>query len=131
MHANFIHPHRKADDPQIRKTFQNLEKLHRGVIVNLQQHVRANGGDAKARETMTGQAAQFWGSLMTSISNDVDETLVNNLEEAEDRCLHSIEDALKEPDFRSATKDILIHEKSTLQRSHDYMKTLKDTLRAA
>ena len=81
----------QAKSADIKSTFANLETLHKSVIISLQNIVRMNGGKPEAEETFVGQAQQFWGELMASISNDVDETLVTHLEEAEDRCLHSIQ----------------------------------------
>ncbi len=122
---------KKAKDPQLKMTFGNLENLHKGVIISLQNQVRNNGDKAKADETFTGQAQQLWGELMAKISNDVDESLVTHLEEAEDRCLHSMEDALESDDISPSTKTVLRKELNTLQKSHDYMKALKETLKAA
>lgn len=121
----------KAEDPQLKRTFANLESLHKGVITNLQNCVRANGGDPDAEETFAGQTQKFWGELMADISNDVDATLVKHLEEAEDRCLHSIEDAIKSDDVAPSTKMTLQRELSALRKSHDYMKSLKDVMKAA
>ena len=121
----------KVEDPQLKATFGNLENLHKGVIHNLQNRVRANGGDPDAQETLAGQVQQFWGELMAKISNDVDETFVTYLEEAEDRCLHSIQDAIKSDEISVATKSALQSEASALRKSHDYMKALKDTMKAA
>jgi uncharacterized protein (TIGR02284 family) len=121
----------KAETLAFKTTFARLENLHKMVIVNLQNTVRANGGDPEADETFVGQTVKFWGELMANISNDVNETLVTHLEEAEDRCIHSIKDAMKSDDISPATKAFLQSELTTLQRSHDYMKELKDTLKAA
>lgn len=122
---------KEAESTSIKQTFRNLEALHNSVVTSLQQYIRQNGGDPEAKETMTGQVTQFWGELMANISNDVDETLVKHLEEAEDRCLHSIKDAMSEDDIRPATKSKLQEELRALQKSHDYMKTLKENLQAA
>ena len=121
----------KVENPQLKTTLSNLENLHKDVIVNLQNHVRANGGNPDADETLAGQTRQFWGELMAKISNDVDETLVKHLEEAEDRCLHSIQEAVESDDMSISTKSILRNEMSALQKSHDYMKALKESMKAA
>lgn len=121
----------KAEHPSFRRTFQDLESLHSSVIINLQNYVRNNGGEAEGDQTIRGQASQFWGELMANISSDVDETLVSHLEEAEDRCLHSIEDTMKKDDIDAPTKAALQKEFTALKKSHDYMKALKDSLKDA
>lgn len=119
---------KKAEDAQVKSAFRNLENLHKNVVNNLQKQIRANGGDSEAKETMTGQVRRWWGELMASVSNDVDETLVNHLEEAEDRCLHSMEDAIQGENLSASTREILQSELTTLRKTHDYMKVLKDTM---
>lgn len=121
----------KAESVAMKQTFGNLENLHKSVIVTLQNCVAQNGGDPEAEETMAGKARMFWTNLMSEISNDVDETLVRNLEEAEDRCLHSMEDALEDDKIRPQVKEVLRTELSKLQKSHDYMKDLKESMKAA
>lgn len=121
----------EAESPEIKQTFRKLEDLHQGVITNLVGQIRANGGKPDVDETFAGKTSQFWGELMAKVSNDVDETLVKHLEEAEDRCLHSMQDAMKDEDIRPETKATLQKELQTLQKTHDYMKALKDAMKAA
>jgi len=121
----------KAENPQLQTTFRNLESLHKAVVVNLQEHIMANGGAPDTDETLMGETRELWGKLMASISNDVDETLVSHLEEAEDRCLHTVEDIMENDSVPPLTKALLQSEYITLQKSHDYMKALKECMKAA
>lgn len=121
----------KADSEQLKTTFRNLESLHKGVVVNLQEHIRTTGGQPDTDETIAGEARELWGKLMASISNDVDETLVKHLEEAEDRCLNKIQDIIENDDIPATTKAFLQTEYRVLRKSHDYMKSLKDCMKAA
>lgn len=121
----------EVESAEIKQTFSKLEDLHRQVMTNLQNQIRINGGNPEADETLIGKGAQFWGELMAKVSNDADATLVKHLEEAEDRCLHSMQDAMKDADIRPATKAALQNDMETLRKTHDYMKALKDAMKAA
>lgn len=120
----------KADDTNLAQTFTNLERLHSTVESDLRRVIRENGGKSDADGSVVGASARFFGELAAKISNDTDATLVSHLEEAEDRCLHSIEDAMKK-DIRPDVKTVLLNELSTLRKTHDYMKALKDSMKAA
>ena len=122
---------KEVQSAQIKQSFRKLEELHRDVMTNIQSRIRANGGKAEADETIIGKTHQFWGELMAKVSNDADETLVKHLEEAEDRCLHSMQDAIKDDDVGPETKLALQNELQTLRKTHDYMKALKDAMKAA
>lgn len=121
----------EVESDGMKSAFSDLEKLHEDVANALQSRILANGGDAEADETISGQMRELFAVLMTKISNDVDETLVTHLEEAEDRCLHSMQDAIESPSVSPETKMILQNELSVLRKSHDYMKALKDDMKAA
>lgn len=122
----------KVESEKLKTTFRDLENLHKNIVINLQQQIRSNGGNSNdIDETIMGEAREFWTNLMTHISNDVDKTLVKNLEEAEDRCLHSMEKTMKNDDIPAETKMVLRNGYQALQKSHDYMKALKDYMKAA
>lgn len=121
----------KAEHPQIKANFAHLESLHKGVIINLSDIVRSNDGTPDADETIEGGMRQFFGELHAKVSNKVDKTLVDHLEEAEDRCLHSMQEAMKSDDVSPSTKLRLQKELSSLQKSHDYMRSLKDYMQEA
>ena len=116
---------------KLKRTFADLETLHRDVMTDIQSILIRNGGDAEADETLRGQIAQMWGELKAKVSNDFDSTIVGELEEAEDRCLHSMQDALNNTELSEPTRVRLEKDLGSLQRSHDYMKSLKEIVKAA
>lgn len=122
----------KVEDKTMISTFKSLEGLHESVITNLQGILKANGeDDVEADETITGSAREMFATLMAKVSNDPDALLVTHLEEAEDRCLHYIKDAMENEDISPATKAALQGELTALQKSHDYVKSLKDQMKVA
>lgn len=121
----------KVENTRFQRNFSDLERLHEGVVIDLSRRLRENGASTDQDGTLVGKAERIFGELAATISNDVDESLIKSLEEAEDRCLHSMRDALDEGGIRPDTKAFLIEELSTLQKSHDFMKALKDMVKAA
>ena len=122
---------KKTTSSGLQITFGNLENLHKSVVTNLHTYLRSNNEEPNTDETFEGEVREFWGKLMTFISNDIDATLITHLEEAEDRCLHKIEDIMNDDDTPARIKTLLQDEFEVLQKSHDYMKDLKDTVKAA
>ena len=119
-------------DQNLQRTFQDLGDLHNDVASNLERFVKQNGDPSiETDETIVGELSKFWGKMKARISNDTDETLVSELEEAEDRCLHSMQDLMNSDDISSETKILLQREYTALRKSHDYMKDLKDYMKAA
>lgn len=120
-----------AESPEIEATFNKLEWLHKDVVTSLQTKVRQNGETAEADSTITGNVRKIFGEISAKLSSDKDETLVSHLEEAEDRCLHSMQDAMEGEKVSSSTKAFLQTQMSTLKKTHDFMKMLKDQMKSA
>jgi len=121
----------KIENPQLRVTLNNLMLLHADVKTSLQAELSSLGNDSEAEETIKGQAAEFFALIASKISNDVDGTWVSHLEEAEDRCLHSMQDAIQNDNVTPATKITLSKELEKLKASHDLMRDLKKNLKSA
>ena len=122
---------KEVESVQLKQTFFDLEKLHQDIYENIQGKILANGGTAAAEETIVGKAQGTFGILMSKVSSSPDETLVSHLEEAEDRCLHSMQDAVANDTFLPETKNFLKSELLALRKSHDYMKAMKETVKNA
>ncbi len=121
----------QVESAHLKETFLQLEHLHKDVYKKIQGQVRANGGDPEAEETLIGKTREIFGVLISKISTKPDVTLVSHLEEAEDRCLNSMKDAVANDSVLPETKTMLHQELSALQKSHDYMKALKETMKDA
>lgn len=120
----------RVRNPRLERSFADLQRLHGAVVMDLTQRIRENGGMPDIDGTLKGKTAQLVGEVLAKVSNDVDETLVNHLEEAEDRCLISMREAMEATDMQTNTRALLLSELGSLQRSHDYMKALKDSMHA-
>lgn len=121
----------EVESSKLKQTFHDLEMLHKDIYENIQGKILANGGTSAAEETIVGKAQGTFGILMSKVSSNPDETLVSHLEEAEDRCLHSMQDAVANDTFLPETKDLLKNELLALRKSHDYMKAMKLSIKDA
>lgn len=119
----------RLEDASLANTFRELESMHSNVITVLNRRIVENGGEADADGTLAGKGARMFGEIMAKMSGDPDETLISYLEEAEDRCLHSLEDAIDEDDISVETRALLSTELGVLKRTHDHMKSLKEIMR--
>ncbi len=121
----------ETKDLTVMDIFKKYEETHGEVVTELQSYVRQNGGEPEADPTIAGMVQQVWGEVKAKISNDVDESLIASLEEAEDRCIHSIKDAIKDDNIPAEARVVLKKQEATLQKAHDYMKIMKDNVKAA
>lgn len=118
----------EVESADLRQTFNRMSETHQNILNRLDtllQQADASRSRADASETVVGTANRLFGQLLSSISSKPDEALIKRLEEAEDRCLHSLQDLLKEESIDPQTRQTLEQELKKTQESHDHMRELK------
>lgn len=124
---------KKVESIKLKNTFKDLEQLHESTITRLKSIVAQKSNEAykkTAEETIMGTTKRLFGELAAELSGNPNATLIKRLEEAEDRCLHSMEEVMNENKTTAQTRGLLQIELQKLQKSHDHMKFLKDTIAA-
>ena len=124
----------KTDIPALQREFDGLCALHEKTIRSLQVYMREISDPTvsiQPDQTLTGQVEKLFSEIACVLSSNTNETLINQLEAAEDRCIRTIEAATEKETLSPSTKHVLSQEHIHLQRSHDHMKLLKDALKAA
>lgn len=122
----------QTNDSEMKQLFRNMADIRKSVIVDLRAHMRQhNMKIEEPSETVMGQVNKFLGENIAKWSDNADNALVTYLEEAEDRCLHSFQDVSNDNDIPNETRILIKKELETLQKTHDYMKELKDTMKMA
>ncbi len=122
----------KTHDPEMKILFRGMADIREGVIIDLRSHMRQRNMDIEEpSETMGGKVNKFFGETVAKWSDNTDNALIAYLEEAEDRCLHSFQDASNDNDLPVDTRALVSKELETLQKTHDYMKELKEVVKAA
>ena len=119
----------QTNDPEMRRLFRTMADIRKGVIIDLRAHMRQKDMEvSEPSETVMGQVNKFLGENFAKWSDNADKSLINYLEEAEDRCLHSFQDVSNDNDIPADTRRLVSQELQTLQRTHDYMKELKQAM---
>jgi len=112
-----------VDDPSLKNLFSENAAIRNAAITEMSQKVERLDEDPSGA-SWTEQARQGYANA-ESMFNGTD-SLVDYLEEHEDRTLEQIREALKEADDREAVK-ILTRHLLIFQQTHDRMKAVKDT----
>jgi uncharacterized protein (TIGR02284 family) len=122
----------KTNDPEMKQLFRKMADIRKSVIIDLRHHMsHKNMKIEEPSETFRGQLNKFLGENIAKWSDNTNTALITYLEEAEDRCLHSFEDASNDNDLPIETRTLVSKELETLQLTHDYMKELKEVIKAA
>ena len=122
----------QTSDPEMKRLCRQMADIRKGIIIDLRAFARQHDiGLQEASNTIAGQINKFLGENIAKWSDNTDEALIVYLEEAEDRCLHAFEDASNDDDLSLEARQLITEELASLQKTHDYMKELKQALKAA
>jgi uncharacterized protein (TIGR02284 family) len=115
---------REVKSPQLREVFARMAQRKRELIGALAGRIRSEGEKVPDSGTFAGSIRKVYADVRAGLSSNEDKIYVGQLEEAEDRLLHEVEDAIKdsdEPELRA----ILQQHLPSIRACHDEMRGLK------
>ena len=114
-----------AKSPDL-KTFLKEKGLERArCVTELQQQVRALGGDPEETGSTAGVLHRAWINVKGSLTGKDDEAILNEAERGEDSAVKAFEEALKEG-LPSHLRTIVEQEYRTVKNAHDRVKQMRD-----
>lgn len=118
------------DSSRYAPMFQSRADERREVATNLQQQVRALGGEPEDDGTVMGAAHRMFVNLRNTIAGG-DKAVVDEVERGEDHIKAKYEDALKDSDITPTTRQVIQAAYTSVKTGHDQMRDLKHALHAA
>lgn len=100
----------KVSDSEVKQTLEDMAAVRANLVRDLSWLLTERGEAAPQRGTLYGAMAKLYADTLASFSGDRDGVYVSRLEEAEDRLLHTFEEALlstKESETRAILKRYL------------------------
>jgi len=123
-----------VESSKLRRSFSALFTLHQKTKITLQrllQKKRVSINRTSALITGPGTTVDIFGAALTTLSSKVDTKLITSLENAENRCLHSLHVAADQESLSFATRKIIKQEIRSLKTTHYFMQELKHAAQAA
>jgi uncharacterized protein (TIGR02284 family) len=87
----------KVDDTRLQEQFRDMAKLHQDIGAELRPYVARAGGTASEGGTLAGQTRQIFATLKTMFAGDKTQTLISELETAEEAVVEAFQNAVDEP----------------------------------
>lgn len=120
-----------AKSPDL-KSFFNQVSLERAQMVGeLQQEVRALGGDPENSGSTAGALHRTWIDIKGTLTGKDDKAILNEAERGEDSAVKAYQDALKEPNLPASLRTVIEHQFTKIKQVHDRVKQMRDTFSAA
>jgi len=114
----------EVTNPQLRDTFRRFAEAKRTLIAALSGRLEMMGAEVPQSGTVRGALRKAYADLRASVSRHEDRIYVAQLEEAEDRLLAQVEDAVAQTDNAEIRSQLQAHLPG-VRACHDEIRRLK------
>jgi uncharacterized protein (TIGR02284 family) len=118
-----------AEAPRFKAMFEARGANRQQLTADLQSEVRRLGGKPEADGTILASAERMFLNLKTMVM-DNEQTVVNEVEAAEDHVKSAFEKALQDADLSIAAKAVVTKHYATVKMQHDEIRDLKREVQA-
>lgn len=123
----FLKSSETVDDPQLKTFFYRRSQEVKESVLELQDLVRALGGEPATSSSIGGYLHRRWIDIKTAIVNNDNLAVLNEVERGEDVALKAYREAA-EKDLPPMVRLVVLRQLDGAQRNHDQVKQLRDQL---
>jgi len=117
--------------PQLKSVLSARQQECAAAAKELQQLVRAHGGDPETKSSVSGTMHRAWVDVKSAITGKDDEAVLNECERGEDVAVESYRKALQGNDLPADVRAVVERQYQGVLRNHDQIKMLRDQARRA
>ena len=112
-------------------TFRDMESQSNRIVTKLTEKVTSLGGEASKDTTVSGKIYRAWMEVRSAVNNDK-KSILDLCEFGEDAAQKAYDMALnKENELDAEITQLITEQKADLRKSHDLIKSLRDSAKAA
>lgn len=117
----------KSSDIDLTALFRKMADESRSYKSQLEQQVASIGGKIATDTTASGKIYRAWMSVKNLFTGSDRKSLLASCEYGEDAAQKAYEDALSsDADIDTATRQLIMSQKTSLKNSHDIIKRYRD-----
>lgn len=121
----FLKSSETVDDPQLKTFFYRRSQEVKESVLELQDLVRALGGEPANSASIGGYLHRRWIDIKTAIMNNDNLAVLNEVERGEDLALKAYREAAAK-DLPPMVRLVVLRQLDGAQRNHDQVKQLRD-----
>ena len=117
----------KPGDADLRALFESMASESRSYANDLRRHVTVAGEDPAEGTTIRGKIYRAWMDVKATFTGKDRKSILASCEYGEDAAQRAYEDALSsDAELSADVRQVITEQKSSLKRSHDKIKALRD-----
>lgn len=115
--------------PDLKQMFMDRAQTCAASAQELQQCVRAYGGDPETSSSVSGSLHRRWVDIKTAVTGNTDQATLEEIERGEDVALESYRNALSK-ELPADVRAIVEKQYEGVKKNHDQVRRLRDQARA-
>lgn len=117
----------KNEDADLQALFRQMEAESRSYVTDLRKHVVAAGDDPAQGTTASGKIYRAWMDVKAAFTGKNRKAILASCEYGEDAAQKAYETALStDAELPTEIRQLIMDQKTSLRRSHDQIKQLRD-----
>lgn len=116
----------KAEDSDLRDLFLNMTNESREYATELTTYVARYGDEPAEGTTASGKIYRAWMDVKATFTGKDRKAILASCEFGEDAAQKAYDEALKEDELSSEARQLIMDQKTSLRKSHDLVKKLRD-----
>lgn len=117
----------KSEDADLRTLFNDMAIESRSYANDLRRYVQQSGEEPAQGTTARGKIYRAWMDVKAAFSGKDRKSILASCEFGEDAAQRAYKEALESEDLTADTRQLITEQKASLKRSHDRIKSLRDT----
>jgi uncharacterized protein (TIGR02284 family) len=116
-----------GEDADLRTVFMEMADESRRYLGELKSLVLNTGGEPAKDTTKRGKVYRVWMDVKAAITGHDRKAILASCEFGEDAAQRAYDAALEENELSTDVRKVITEQKSSLKRSHDKIKRMRDT----
>jgi uncharacterized protein (TIGR02284 family) len=117
-----------ASDADLRALFLNMASESRRYVNELNSYVSRSGEEPADGTTLSGKIYRAWMDVKATFTGKDRKAILASCEFGEDAAQRAYDQALEsDADFTTEIRQVIAEQKSSLKKSHDKIKKMRDT----
>lgn len=115
------------EDADLRSVFMEMAAESNGYLGELRNFVLNTGEEPAEGTTKRGKIYRVWMDVKAAITGKSRKAILDSCEFGEDAAQRAYKAALEEKELSNEVRAVISEQKSSLKRSHDKIKKMRDT----
>jgi uncharacterized protein (TIGR02284 family) len=117
-----------SEDAAHRQFFTEMSQERSRVAADLQQQVRASGGDPETESSTAGAVHRGWADLKAAIAGRDEKAIVNEVERGEDYIKAKFETAMHDDELSAQARVAVEQCLGSIRKGHDRASAMKHAM---